>query len=93
MDSMMKHQSKETALVVEYWSDIPKYFTGVINHYNNYHWFVNGEKNREDGPAVIYSNGERHWYCNKKFFLNIEKWFEQLTPEQKEKAVWNMDNW
>jgi len=25
---------------------------------------INGKKHREDGPAEIYSNGEKYWYLN-----------------------------
>lgn len=27
-------------------------------------WYLNGERHREDGPAVEYSNGEKSWYLN-----------------------------
>ena len=29
-------------------------------------WYVNGERHRADGPAIIYANGTRAWYVNGK---------------------------
>jgi len=28
------------------------------------HWYLNGWRHREDGPAVEYSNGSKAWYLN-----------------------------
>jgi len=28
------------------------------------HWYLNGERHREDGPAVEYSSGTKIWYLN-----------------------------
>ncbi len=111
----MKYQTKETAFVIKHWGDIPDNFTGVINYFRSYHWFANGKKHRDDGPAIIHYNGIKEWYLNgaihrengpaiiypsgeKSWYLNgikytQEEWFERLTSEQKEKAIWNMDNW
>ncbi len=30
------------------------------------HWYLNGKRHREDGPAVEYSNGAKAWYLNGK---------------------------
>jgi hypothetical protein len=27
-------------------------------------WFLNGERHREDGPAIEHSNGYKAWYLN-----------------------------
>ena len=27
-------------------------------------WFLNGERHREDGPAVEYPDGQKEWYLN-----------------------------
>lgn len=54
---------------------------------------------REDGPAVIWEGGASYdgqkagkefWLHGKKFH-SAEEYFEALTSEQKEKAVWNLD--
>ncbi len=111
----MDHSTKETALMLDNWDYFPRNFTGVVHYYGSYRWFLNGEKHRENGPAVIYSDGMKVWYLNgrqhredgpavecingtKKWWLNgnlysQEEWFDELTPEQKEKALFNMDNW
>ncbi len=88
----MNYSTKETALKVKKWNDIPAYFTGVVKFLNNYYWFVNGIRHREDGPAVIFSNGSKYWWLNGWSYFQ-EEWFNVLTPEQKEKFIWNMDNW
>ncbi len=91
---VMRHQTKETALVIHDWSDIPDNFTGVIfnNIKKSFGWLVSGEWHRDDGPAIQGSNGVKLWYL-KGFPYLQEKWFNALTLEQKEKAVWNMDQW
>jgi hypothetical protein len=30
-------------------------------------WYLNGERHREDGPAIEYTDGTKHWYLNGKF--------------------------
>ena len=30
------------------------------------HWYLNGERHREDGPAIEYANGDKIWYFNDK---------------------------
>ena len=29
-------------------------------------WYLNGERHREDGPAIEYANGIKYWYLNDK---------------------------
>jgi hypothetical protein len=29
-------------------------------------WYLNGNRHREDGPAVEYTNGSRYWWLNGK---------------------------
>ncbi len=55
-------------------------------------WTKNGQMHRENGPAVEYNNGDCEWFINGIGYTQ-EEWFDKLTPEQKEKAIWNMDNW
>ncbi len=119
---MSKYSVKETALVIEYWSEIPENFTGVVNLSGSYFWLKNGKRHRKDGPAIEhyssankqwyikewYLNGERHcddgpaykqfdgkkfWWLNGEWYSCQEVWFDALTSEQKEKAIWNMDDW
>jgi hypothetical protein len=28
------------------------------------HWYLNGKRHREDGPAIEFSNGDKYWYLN-----------------------------
>ena len=51
-------------------------------------WRMNGKLHREEGPAVIFGNGTVEWYLNDKLFSK-EEWFEALTEEQKEKALYS----
>ncbi len=56
-------------------------------------WYLNGKLHRDDGPAAIYSDGKKYWFLNDEYYSSQEEWFDKLTSEQKEKALWNMDNW
>jgi hypothetical protein len=51
-------------------------------------WYLNGKCHRLDGPAVISNDGEVKWYLN-GIPYSKEKWFEELTEEQKEKALYS----
>ena len=53
-------------------------------------YFIKGTAkfHREDGPAVIYSDGHLEWCLNGEFFSK-EEWFEALTEEQKAKALYS----
>jgi len=31
------------------------------------HWYLNGQRHREDGPAIEDVNGSKYWYLNNKF--------------------------
>lgn len=65
-------------------------------------WFKNGLYHRADGPAMIsrlYRGtsfgadfGPKRWYFNGKEMEPMEL-FEMLTDEEKEKAIWNLDQW
>ena len=30
------------------------------------HWYLNGKRHREDGPAIEYASGNKIWYLNGK---------------------------
>ena len=44
------------------------FITYEVRVYNSgtVEWYLNGERHREDGPAVEYSNGNKYWYLNGK---------------------------
>ncbi len=67
-------------------------YTGICGGTKIKVWYVNGKKHRDDGPAVEYPNGHKFWWLDGKSYSQ-EEWFDRLTSEQKEKAVWNMDQW
>jgi hypothetical protein len=51
-------------------------------------WYQEGKLHREEGPAVIYSNGKEKWWID-DVNLTKEEWWEQLSDEQKLKALFN----
>jgi hypothetical protein len=48
------------------------YLHSVINGDNEW-FYINGKRHREDGPAMIYANGTRHWYKNDRFIKSKYK--------------------
>ena len=45
--------------------------TGIKPFFVNYsdgsqHWYLNGKRHREDGPAIIRADGSEEWYLNGK---------------------------
>ena len=48
------------------WRDIPEDFTGICKRldYNAIFYYKNGLPHREDGPAIIYENGNQDWWLN-----------------------------
>ena len=52
-------------------------------------WYKNGALHREDGPAIVAWDGGKQWYLNGEYFFTKEEWWEGLTPDQKEKALFN----
>lgn len=55
-------------------------------------YMQNGRIHREDGPAIIYNAGHKSWYYEGKKIAPMDL-FEKLTPEQKEKVIWELDEW
>jgi hypothetical protein len=37
-----------------------------VDPYGAKHWFLNGKRHREDGPAIEYASGSKFWYLNGK---------------------------
>ena len=52
-------------------------------------WLVNEKRHRVDGPAIELNNGMVSWFLNDIWFKTKEDWFEALTEEQKEKALYS----
>jgi len=53
-------------------------------------YFIKGTSfyHREDGPAIIYTDGYIMWCLNGKHY-NKEDWFQLLTEDQKEKMLYS----
>jgi hypothetical protein len=41
-------------------------YTVKVSEDGDRHWYLNGERHREDGPAIEYANGDRFWYLHGK---------------------------
>jgi len=41
-------------------------YTVKVNESGDKHWYLNGKRHREDGPACEYANGDKYWYLNDK---------------------------
>ncbi len=83
--------------VVKYFDDYRWYVNGVMHREcgpageysdGSKHWYSNGKLHRENGSAIERYDGRKYWYLNGKWYPQ-EEWFEALTPEQKEKFIWN----
>ena len=75
-------------------------YTVRVYDYGTKKWYLNGERHREDGPAVECSSGDKYWYLNDKLhredgpaleFDNGDKsWYlngKSLTEDEFNKAM------
>lgn len=74
-------------------------YTGIVYEYfPNTHrlfctlYFKQGRLHRTDGPAVIYVGGLCNWYYDGEK-LSPQELFEKLTDEEREQAIWNINEW
>jgi hypothetical protein len=75
---------------IKYTSEIPENYTGIVEYSNGTKvWYLNGKTHRLDGPAIEYPSGTKYWYLNDVYYPQ-EEWFERLSEEDKEKAIWNL---
>lgn len=71
------HHEQKTEIETLYVEDsdltffVPDGFTGVVvytdprwSNGDEQHWYLNGKRHREDGPAIIEASGLKHWYLN-----------------------------
>ena len=68
---------------------VEKFYHEGCTYYVREHYF-----HREDGPAIfwdIHINRQVEFWINGKKFASAEEYFEALSPEQKGKALWNLD--
>jgi hypothetical protein len=57
------------------------------------YWYLNGLRHRSDGPAIECHHDDGSW--DYEWWLNginyfQEEWFERLSDEDKERAIWNL---
>ena len=52
-------------------------------------WYRHGNLHRTDGPALINPDGTVDWYICGECFNNKEEWFEDLSEDQKIKALYS----
>jgi len=48
-------------------------------HIGAKHWFKNGNRHREDGPAIDYINGHKQWWLDNFYYgkndqFSVESW-------------------
>jgi len=62
---------------VKYWwvyiVDHPNFTGCLIDRDNDKSWYQNGNRHREDGPAIEYANGDKEWWFNHKHY-NEQEW-------------------
>jgi hypothetical protein len=46
---------------------------GNYQEYDDFFWYKNGKFHREDGPACVYSNGEKEWCINGEDVFNSQE--------------------
>ena len=60
------------------YEDIPKNFTGIVEWASDgsKYWYKEGNKHREDGPAIEYLSGYKQWWLEGKFYpkINLENY-------------------
>ena len=61
-------------------------YTVKVHENGTKEWFLNGQRHREDGPAIEYSDGTKDWYLNdeeltEQEFNNKTKTKELTIPE------------
>ena len=59
-----------------------------VKVYNNgeKHWYLDGKRHREDGPAIKYADGSKYWYINGTNYTEQE-FNEKMNPTVKELSV------
>lgn len=86
---------RNTLFQYEYWyqdgllhrEDGPAY----TNNDNDKEWYIEGKYHRTDGPAIEWSDGFKEWWIDDNRYSQ-EEWFQQLTSEQQDNYLWNLNN-
>jgi hypothetical protein len=48
-------------------------------------------RHREDGPAVIYPEGNKEWFINNVLYKTKEEYFDALSDEAKARCLFSED--
>lgn len=56
--------------------------------YGTKYWYKNGQRHREDGPAIEWEDGAKAWYLNDKF-MTEEEWYKNLEPNRMRQEGWD----
>ena len=53
------------------------------------HWYLNGKRHREDGPAIEYADGDKYWYLYGEMVTeeDVMNPAEEMTMEEICKAL------
>jgi hypothetical protein len=64
--------------------DIPNNFTGIVEYANgDKRWFLNGERHRENGPAIENADGTKRWFLNGKYHCENGPAVERIDGTKK----------
>jgi hypothetical protein len=62
----------------------------IIDELGNECWYKDGKLHREDGPALIYSYGNKEYWLNNKC-LSKEEWWNRLSHEMRLKVLFDVE--
>jgi hypothetical protein len=85
---------------MQYDTKISDDFTGILEFRDGEkRWFLNGKRNREDGPAIECPNGNKFWFLNGKYHCEngpaieridgTKKWY--LNGEEYSEEQWKIE--
>ena len=69
-------------------------FTGISKNprHRQTTWYADGEIHREDGPAIMYENGDHMFWLHDLYYSSIEEWAQELgiydTPKFLQIKIW-----
>jgi hypothetical protein len=65
---------------IQHYESIEQPNGSYINKWGEAHWYdTHGNLHREDGPAVIYANGDVYWFIGGIRMFSLNEWFKYNT--------------
>ena len=52
------------------------------------HYYINGKRHREDGPAIVRKSGHTHWFFNDQE-MTADEVFSRLSREKQKEIIFN----